>query len=89
MRAGHACSTSLVTLKGGLAQVEECLEREKLRVATYLLARTEPVLVEVLRRELLDIPQQQLIEREGSGVRALLKQEQRQDLHRMYDTISH
>ncbi|KAJ8440631.1 hypothetical protein Cgig2_031048 [Carnegiea gigantea] len=63
---------------------EECLKKEKDRVTHYLHSSTEPKLVEEVQRELLLVHENQLLEKENSGCRALLREDKVGDLCRMY-----
>ncbi|CEG45293.1 cullin protein 1 [Plasmopara halstedii] len=67
-----------------LLKVEEALQSERSRVHTYLHKSTEPKLVKKLECVLLEAAQKQLIDRENSGVIALLKNDKLEDLARMY-----
>ncbi|KAF1787116.1 Cullin protein, neddylation domain [Phytophthora cactorum] len=67
-----------------LQKVEEALQSERSRVHTYLHKSTEPKLVKKLESVLLEAAQKELIERENSGVIALLKNDKLEDLARMY-----
>ncbi|GMF25970.1 unnamed protein product [Phytophthora fragariaefolia] len=67
-----------------LQKVEEALQSERARVNTYLHKTTEPKLVKRLESVLLEAAQKELIERENSGVIALLKNDKLEDLARMY-----
>ncbi|GAU42552.1 hypothetical protein TSUD_341780 [Trifolium subterraneum] len=66
------------------AQAEDCLKRERERVSHYLHASTEPKLVEKVQHELLVNRANQLLEKEHSGCRALLRDDKVDDLCRMY-----
>ncbi|XP_074279653.1 cullin-1-like [Silene latifolia] len=67
---------------------EEALIKEKDRVAHYLHADTEDKLLEKVQHELLWVYETQLLEKEGSGCRALLKDDKVDDLSRMYRLYS-
>ncbi|RLN47166.1 hypothetical protein BBJ29_004981 [Phytophthora kernoviae] len=71
-----------------LQKVEEALQSERNRVHTYLHKSTEPKLVKKLESVLLEAAQKELIERENSGVIALLKNDKLDDLARMYRLFS-
>ncbi|KAK3025141.1 hypothetical protein RJ639_043923 [Escallonia herrerae] len=75
-------------LKASLAlrvlMAEECLRKEKERVGNYLHASSEPKLLEKVQNELLVVYQSQLLEKEHSGCRALLRDDKVDDLSRMY-----
>ncbi|CAB80750.1 putative cullin-like 1 protein [Arabidopsis thaliana] len=63
---------------------EECLKKERERVAHYLHSSSEPKLVEKVQHELLVVFASQLLEKEHSGCRALLRDDKVDDLSRMY-----
>lgn len=65
---------------------EECLEKEKEkdRVSHYLHIISEPKLVERVQHELLVVYENQLLEMEHSGCRALLTNAKADDLSRMF-----
>ncbi|KNA11180.1 hypothetical protein SOVF_137680 [Spinacia oleracea] len=67
---------------------EECLKKEKDRVAHYLHSSSEPKLLEKVQNELLLVYENQLLEKENSGCRALLKDDKVEDLSRMYRLYS-
>lgn len=67
-----------------LQKVDDALQGERSRVARYLHKTTEPKLIKRLEAVLLEVPQKELIERENSGVIALLKYDKLDDLARMY-----
>ncbi|KAL5052434.1 hypothetical protein RYX36_033116 [Vicia faba] len=67
-----------------MLNVEDCLKREKERVSDYLHASTEQKLVEKVQHELLVNRANQLLEKEHSGCRALLRDDKVDDLSRMY-----
>ncbi|GJP55653.1 hypothetical protein CLOM_g14596 [Closterium sp. NIES-68] len=67
-----------------LLKAEECLKREKERVSHYLHASSEGKLLEKVQHELLTQYEQQLLEKEHSGCRALLQDDKVDDLSRMY-----
>ncbi|XP_021748767.1 cullin-1-like [Chenopodium quinoa] len=67
---------------------EECLKKEKDRVAHYLHFSSEPKLLEKVQNELLLVYENQLLEKENSGCRALLKDDKVDDLSRMYRLYS-
>ncbi|KAI9911882.1 hypothetical protein PsorP6_009299 [Peronosclerospora sorghi] len=67
-----------------LQKVDDALQQERTRVQTYLHPSTEPKLVKELEHVLLEAAQKELIERENSGVIALLKNDKLDDLARMY-----
>ncbi|KAL9435726.1 hypothetical protein AB3S75_021903 [Citrus x aurantiifolia] len=63
---------------------EECLKKERDRVSHYLHSSSEPKLVEKVQHELLVVYATQLLEKEQSGCRALLREDKVEDLSRMY-----
>lgn len=63
---------------------EECLKKERERVSHYLHSSSEPKLVEKVQQELLVVYATQLLEKEHSGCRALLRDDKVDDLSRMY-----
>ncbi|CAI0379173.1 unnamed protein product [Linum tenue] len=63
---------------------EECLKKERDRVAHYLHSSSEAKLVEKVQHELLVNFSTQLLEKENSGCRALLRDDKVDDLSRMY-----
>ncbi|PON96622.1 Cullin, N-terminal [Trema orientale] len=63
---------------------EECLKRERDRVSHYLHSSSEQKLVEKVQHELLVVYATQLLEKEHSGCRALLRDDKVEDLSRMY-----
>ncbi|GLT42501.1 hypothetical protein SLA2020_164970 [Shorea laevis] len=63
---------------------EECLRKERERVSHYLHSSSEPKLVEKVQHELLVVFANQLLEKENSGCRALLRDDKVDDLSRMY-----
>ncbi|KAJ4846523.1 Cullin-1, partial [Turnera subulata] len=67
-----------------LIKSEECLRKERERVANYLHSSSEPKLVEKVQHELLVVYATQLLEKEQSGCRALLRDDKVDDLSRMY-----
>lgn len=67
-----------------MLKAEDCLRRERDRVAHYLHSSTEPKLVEKVQNELLVNRANQLLEKEHSGCRALLRDDKVDDLSRMY-----
>ncbi|GMP87776.1 hypothetical protein CsSME_00040013 [Camellia sinensis var. sinensis] len=66
---------------GYMLKAEECLKKERDRVSHYLHSSSEPKLVE---NELLVVYSTQLLEKENSGCRALLRDDKVEDLSRMY-----
>ncbi|XP_045833452.1 cullin-1-like [Trifolium pratense] len=67
-----------------MIKAEDCLKRERERVSHYLHASTEQKLVETVQHELLVNRASQLLEKEHSGCRALLRDDKVDDLSRMY-----
>uniref|UniRef100_A0A803NQI5 Cullin family profile domain-containing protein n=1 Tax=Cannabis sativa TaxID=3483 RepID=A0A803NQI5_CANSA len=67
-----------------MLKAEECLKRERDRVSNYLHSSSEPKLVEKVQHELLVVYATQLLEKEHSGCRALLRDDKVEDLSRMY-----
>ncbi|CAN1834125.1 CUL1 [Linum perenne] len=63
---------------------EECLKKERDRVAHYLHSSSEGKLVEKVQHELLVNFSTQLLDKENSGCRALLRDDKVEDLSRMY-----
>ncbi|GLU07429.1 hypothetical protein SLE2022_243890 [Rubroshorea leprosula] len=63
---------------------EECLRKERERVSHYLHSSSEPKLVEKVQHELLVVFANELLEKENSGCRALLRDDKVDDLSRMY-----
>ncbi|XP_044494153.1 cullin-1 isoform X2 [Mangifera indica] len=58
-----------------MLKAEECLKKERDRVSHYLHISSEPKLVEKVQNELLVVFGTQLLEKEQSGCRALLKED--------------
>uniref|UniRef100_A0A803KZQ6 Cullin family profile domain-containing protein n=1 Tax=Chenopodium quinoa TaxID=63459 RepID=A0A803KZQ6_CHEQI len=67
---------------------EECLKNEKERVSHYLHLSSEEKLLERVQNELLLVFENQLLEKENSGCRVLLKDDKVEDLSRMYRLYS-
>uniref|UniRef100_A0A2N9EC38 Cullin family profile domain-containing protein n=1 Tax=Fagus sylvatica TaxID=28930 RepID=A0A2N9EC38_FAGSY len=67
-----------------MLKAEECLKRERDRVSHYLHISSEQKLVEKVQHELLVVYATQLLEKEHSGCRALLRDDKVEDLSRMY-----
>ncbi|VFQ68632.1 unnamed protein product [Cuscuta campestris] len=67
-----------------MLKAEECLKKEKERVSHYLHSSSEAKLLEKVQNELLVVYNNQLLEKEHSGCRALLKDDKLEDLSRMY-----
>ncbi|KAK4265733.1 hypothetical protein QN277_026748 [Acacia crassicarpa] len=71
-----------------MLKAEECLKREKERVAHYLHSSSEPKLLEKVQHELLSVYANQLLEKEHSGCHALLRDDKVEDLSRMFRLFS-
>ncbi|CAL0309630.1 unnamed protein product [Lupinus luteus] len=71
-----------------MLKAEECLKREKDRVAHYLHSTSEPKLLEKVQHELLSVYANQLLEKEHSGCHALLRDDKVEDLSRMFRLYS-
>ncbi|KAE9591090.1 putative cullin protein, neddylation [Lupinus albus] len=71
-----------------MLKAEECLKREKDRVAHYLHSSSEPKLLEKVQHELLSVYANQLLEKEHSGCHALLRDDKVEDLSRMFRLFS-
>ncbi|KEH37311.1 putative cullin protein, neddylation [Medicago truncatula] len=71
-----------------MLKAEECLKREKDRVANYLHSSSEPKLLEKVQHELLSVYANQLLEKEHSGCHALLRDDKVEDLSRMFRLFS-
>jgi cullin 1 len=71
-----------------LAKAEVALDAEKARVAHYLNSASEPKLLRVCEHEILELRETVLLEKEGSGCRALLANDKAADLSRMYRLFS-
>ncbi|KAG9134398.1 hypothetical protein Leryth_023789 [Lithospermum erythrorhizon] len=71
-----------------MLKAEECLKREKDRVAHYLHSSSETKLLEKVQNELLSVYATQLLEKEHSGCHALLRDDKVGDLSRMYRLFS-
>jgi len=67
-----------------LIKAEEVLDNEKERVDNYLETNTKMKLQKVVEEELLAKHETALLEKEGSGCRALLQDEKKEDLARMF-----
>jgi cullin 1 len=65
-------------------KAEECLRRERDRVSQYLHSSSEQKLMEKVQFELLVVYSAPLLEKDPSGCRALLRDDQVEDLSRMY-----
>jgi len=71
-----------------LVKAEMALDAEKARVANYLNSASEPKLLRVCEHEVLELRETTLLEKEGSGCRALLANDKADDLARMYRLFS-
>ncbi|KAM0876313.1 hypothetical protein ACQ4PT_036274 [Festuca glaucescens] len=67
---------------------EECLQKEKERVAHYLHSTTEPKLLRDTLLELISKRAEQILNKENSGCRVLLLDRKTEDLSRMYRLFS-
>ncbi|KAL6205497.1 hypothetical protein ACLB2K_022756 [Fragaria x ananassa] len=67
-----------------MVKAEEALRKEKERVSHYLHSGSEQNLLERVQKELLVVPGPQLLDKEESGCRALLRDDREDDLSRMY-----
>ncbi|KAK4732227.1 hypothetical protein R3W88_025215 [Solanum pinnatisectum] len=67
-----------------MLKAEECLKKEKDRVSHYLHVLSETKLLEKVQNELLVVYTNQLLEKEHSGCRVLLRDDKVEDLSRMY-----
>lgn len=71
-----------------MIRVEQVLDDEKARVAAYLHASTETKLLQAIDKELLEKRQVVLLERESSGIKAMLINDQSSDLTRCFKLFS-
>ncbi|OMP06647.1 hypothetical protein COLO4_07999 [Corchorus olitorius] len=71
-------------LKASALVAEECLKKERDRVSHYLHSSSETKLSEKVQNELLVTHANQLLDKENSGCRALLRDDKVEDLSRMY-----
>jgi cullin 1 len=71
-----------------LIKAEAAFASEKSRVDNYLNANTEKKVLTVLDEELLEAVETQLLNKEGSGCRALLQNDKSEDLQRMFRLFS-
>ena len=67
-----------------LEKAEKALDDEKARVTAYLNPASEPKLLRVCELEILELREPTLLEKDGSGCRALLANDRATDLARMY-----
>jgi cullin 1 len=71
-----------------LVKAERAFGAERVRVKQYLNSETEPKILETVTREVLVKQEMELLSKEGSGCRALLINDMREDLSRMYRMFS-
>merc|ERR1719197_1425328 len=71
-----------------MCKAEDRLQQEQQRVAHYLHSSTEEKLLKVCDEQLLQTPEQLLLEKENSGCEALLRDIKTEDLSRMYRLFS-
>jgi len=71
-----------------MCKAEDRLRQEAERVVHYLHSSTEEKLLKVCDEQLLQNPEQQLLEKENSGCEALLRDNKIEDLSRMYRLFS-
>ncbi|KAI9105185.1 hypothetical protein K1719_022714 [Acacia pycnantha] len=71
-----------------MLKAEECLKREKQRIAHYLHSSSVPKLLKKVQHELLSVYANQLLENEHSGSHALLRDDEVEDLSRMFRLFS-
>ncbi|KAL3531439.1 hypothetical protein ACH5RR_010761 [Cinchona calisaya] len=71
-----------------MLKAEDCLRKEKDRVSHYLHSSSEIKLLDKVQTELLVTYTNQLLEKEHSGCRALLRDDKVDDLSRMYRLFS-
>lgn len=71
-----------------MLKADDCLKRERERVSHYLHISSEEKLVERVQHELLVVYATELLEKEHSGCRALLRNDKVEDLSRIY-TLYH
>lgn len=86
-----ACSAQWIqedTCPEYMQKVEQCLEKEKQRVASYLHTSTEAKLLKEVENELLKTHQTTLLEKENTGCMALLRDDKKEDLKRMFELFS-
>jgi cullin 1 len=67
-----------------LIKTEAAINAEVTRVGAYLIPSTEPKIKRIVIDTLLKEQETTLLEREGSGMRALLRDDRRDDLARVY-----
>jgi len=71
-----------------MCKAEDRLQQEQQRVANYLHSSTEEKLLKVCDEQLLQTPEQLLLEKENSGCEALLRDNKTDDLSRMFRLFS-
>jgi len=71
-----------------MGKAEDRLKQEAERVANYLHSSTEEKLLKVCDEQLLQTPEQLLLEKENSGCEALLRDNKTDDLSRMFRLFS-
>lgn len=71
-----------------LIKAEKAFADEKIRVAQYLNPETEAKIAEAVTKEVLTKQEDQLLNKEGSGCRALIINDMKDDLARMYRMFS-
>jgi len=71
-----------------MCKAEDRLQQEQQRVANYLHSSTEEKLLKVCDEQLLQTPEQILLEKENSGCEALLRDNKVDDLSRMFRLFS-
>lgn len=67
-----------------MVKAEAALESERTRVENYLNHNSEVKLLDVVEKEILEKREQDLLEKEGSGLRVLLQNDKHEDLARMF-----
>lgn len=71
-----------------MLKVDQCLDKEKQRVAAYLHATSEQKLLKEVENALLQAHQMTLLEKEHTGCMALLRDDKKDDLKRMFELFS-
>ena len=71
-----------------MCKAEDRIKQETARVSQYLHCSTEDKLLRVCDEQLLQTPEQLLLEKENSGCEALLRDNKTEDLSRMYRLFS-
>ena len=71
-----------------LNKVEAVLDEERMRVVDYLNQSSEAKLIRVCEEELLEKVVMELLEKEGSGCKALLANDKSEDLRQMFSMFS-